>query len=410
MSFAIAKQPVFDKEGEVFGYEVYLRRTDSPERYPKDVPYNKATFIITELIAELGIKKLPKGKRIFVNVTLDSILNKVLDLLPAEKVVFEIIPPQIDVGKTLINSILKRIDELTERGAMIAVAEQLYTERFTELSRKAHMVEFTMQAVDEKKVVMVKRDNKKVLITRIETEKDYRRAVLLGDLFEGNFLGRPSVVKEIEIVPFLRGTLMKMMTSLNSANDIRDFAKIIASDVGMSVKLLRFVNSAYSTGGSDIKDILQACTYLGMENLKKFTLLVAASDYIAVKDPYLWKKSMIRATLAEEIAKRINPSIANEAYLAGLFSLIDKILGVDKIEFLSEMHIDREIIDAYMGVNEELNAILQKAYALEEALEVGGNRLDEVVEEFASELGVTPQEVRDFLSGARAKAEEVLKI
>jgi len=72
MSFAIARQPVFDSEGEIFGYEVYLRRTDNLESYPQDIPYNKATFIVAELIGELGVKRISEGKKIFVNVTLDS--------------------------------------------------------------------------------------------------------------------------------------------------------------------------------------------------------------------------------------------------------------------------------------------------------------------------------------------------
>ncbi len=410
MSFAIARQPVFDKEGEVFGYEVYLRRTDDLEKYPEDVPYNKATFIIAELIAELGIKRVSDGKSIFINVTLDSLLNKVLDLLPAEKVVFELIPSQIDVGKTLINSILKRIDDLKEQGAMVAITEQLYSGKFVELLHKAHMVEFTVSSVDEGKASAVRRNNKKVLITRIETDEDYQKALPLGDLFEGNLLGKPTIVKEFEIAPFLKSTLMRMIAALNTVQSIKDFAKIIASDVGMSAKLLRFVNSAYFAKRKEIKDIVQACAYLGMENLKKFTLLIATNDYVAVENPYLWKKSLIRAILAEELARRENPQIANEAYLAGLFSLIDRILGVDKIEFLREVNIDKEIIEAYTGANEELSTILQEAYILEEALEIGGSRLDRVVEEFSSKLNMNPYELKNLLLDAQMKAEEILKI
>ena len=410
MSFAIARQPVFDKEGGVFGYEVYLRRLDNLDKYPEDIPYNKATFIIAELIAELGINRVSEGKRILVNVTLDSLLNKVLDLLPIDKVVFAIIPSQVDVGRTLMNSILKRIDDLREQGAMVAITEQLYSGKFVDLLHKAHIVEFTVISVDEGKASAVKRNNKKVLITRIETEEEKEKAFSLGDLFQGNLLGRPTVIKEFEIAPFLKSTLMRMIGALNTVQSIKDFAKIIASDVGMSAKLLRFVNSAYFSRRKEIKDIVQACSYLGMENLKKFTLLVATNDYVAVEDPYLWKRSLVRAILAEEIAKRRNPQIANEAYLAGLFSLIDKILGVDKIEFLKDVNVEQEIIDAYTGKNEELKAILEDAFALEEALEIGEPKLDEVVEEFSYKLRMGPGELKNLLFEAQTKAEEILKI
>lgn len=410
MSFAIARQPVFDREGEVFGYEVYLRRSDNLEAYPEDVPYNKATFIVVEILAELGVNRVSGGKRIFMNVNSDSILSRVIDLLPIDRIVFDLTSSQVNVGQALINKILKRIDELKERGAMLAITEELWSGRFIELLERAQIVEFTSKNINEGKVSAVRRNQKKVLITKIESEKDYRKALPLGDLFQGNFLGRPSVLKEFEIAPFLKSTLMRMIAALNTAQSVKDFAKIIASDVGMSAKLLRFVNSAYFMRRKEIKDIVQACAYLGMDNLKKFTLLVATNDYMTIEDPELWKRSLIRAILSEELARRSKPKVANEAYLVGLFSLIDKILNVDKVEFLREVGMDREVVGAYTGENYELNHLLQEACVLEEALEIGGSRLETVVQEFSSKLNVAPSELKNILLEAQAKAEEILKI
>ncbi|MDQ7082849.1 MAG: hypothetical protein Q9N34_07805 [Aquificota bacterium] len=70
MSFVIARQPVFDREGALYGYEVYLRRSDDLDRYPEDVSYNKATFIVAELIGEIGIDRISEGRPVFMNVTL----------------------------------------------------------------------------------------------------------------------------------------------------------------------------------------------------------------------------------------------------------------------------------------------------------------------------------------------------
>jgi len=410
MSFAIARQPVFEKNGEVYGYEIYLRRSDDLEHYPQDVPFNKATFIMAELVSELGVKRVSDGKKIFINVTLDSLLNKVLDLLPKDYVVFELIPSQMEVGRTIYGNILKRLDELKEEGAFIALTEELYSGKYVDLLHKAHIIEFTVKSIDEDKATAVKRNKKKLLISRIETEKEYEKAYALGDLLEGNYLGKPQLVKEFEIAPFLKSTLMRMIAALNTVQSIRDFAKIIASDVGMSAKLLRFVNSAYFARRKEIKDLVQACAYLGMENLKKFTLLIATNDYVSVENPYLWKRSLIRAILAEEIAKRVRPELINEAYLAGLFSFIDKILGVDKIEFLREVNIDQEIIDAYTGANEELSQILQDAYILEEALSQNGEKLDKVVEKLAPSLRMESFELKNKVLEAQTMAEEILRI
>ncbi len=410
MSFVIAKQPIFDREGSLFGYEVYLRRSDSLDRYPEDVSYNKATFIVAELIGEIGIDRISAGKPIFMNVTLDSVLNKVLDILPLKRMVFQVMHARAEIGQSIYQNALRRIDELKEKGSTFSIKEEFYSSKYVDLLNRASIVEFSVSSVDENKASAVRRNGKKVMITKVETEDDYAKVKHMGDLFSGNLLGPPAVVKEFEIAPFLKSTLMRMIGALNTAQSIKDFAQIIASDVGMSAKLLRFVNSAYFAKRKDIKDIVQACAYLGMENLKRFTLLVATNDYAAVENPELWKRSLVRAIIAEEIAKRVNPKLTNEAYLVGLFSLIDQILGVDKVQFLREVNVDRDIIDAFTGKNTELLEILQDVIRLEEALQEGGDKLTDLVNTLSNKFRMQPFDLKNKLLEAQEKAEEMLKI
>ncbi|MDQ7037744.1 MAG: HDOD domain-containing protein [Aquificota bacterium] len=410
MSFVIARQPVFDREGALYGYEVYLRRSDDLDRYPEDVSYNKATFIVAELIGEIGIDRISEGRPVFMNVTLDSILNKVLDILSLERMIFQITPSRTEIGQSIYQNALKRIDDLREKGSQFSVKEDFYSSKYVDLLDRASIVEFGVSSIDENKSSAVRRNGKKVMITKIEKQEDYERTKHMGDLFSGNLLGPPSVVKEFEIAPFLKTTLMRMIGALNTAQSIRDFANIIASDVGMSAKLLRFVNSAYFSKRKEIKDIVQACAYLGMENLKRFTLLVATNDYVAVENPELWKKSLVRAIISEEIAKRLKPQLTNEAYLVGLFSLIDEILGVDKVQFLKEVNVDQEIIDAFTGKNEDLMEILQDAIRLEEALQEGGDKLSDLVNLLSAKFKMQPYDLRNKLLEAQEKAEEMLKL
>ena len=410
MSFVIARQPVFDREGKVYGYEVFLRRAGDLEHYPEDVSSNKATFIVAELIGEIGVERLSEGKKVFMNVTLDSILNRVLDLLFLDKMVFQIIPSKTEIGQSIYQNALKRIDELKEKGSIFSVKEEFYSSKYLDLMERSSIVEFTASSVDEGRAGAVRRNGKKVMVIKVETEKDFSKVKPLGDLFSGNFLGPPSVVKEFEVAPFLKSTLLRMIGALNTAQSIKDFASIIASDVGMSAKLLRFVNSAYFARRKEIKDIVQACAYLGMENLKRFTLLVATNDYVAVENPELWRRSLIRAMVAEEIAKRLNSKLTNEAYIAGLFSLIDEILGVDKVEFLKEVNVDQSIVDAFTGKNQELSGILEKATLLQEALGEGGEALDKAVEDVSEKLGMDPSDLKTILFEIQERAEELLRI
>jgi EAL and modified HD-GYP domain-containing signal transduction protein len=203
----------------------------------------------------------------------------------------------------------------------------------------------------DKRIEQLKAICKKIIATRIETKEQYEKALKVGDFFEGNYLESPYILKEFEIAPYLKTTLLRLISVVRSAQSTKEIAEFIFYDVGLTAKLLRFVNSAYFSSIQEIKSVEQTCSMLGLENLKNFIFLLAMNDYISVENPTLWKKSLVRALLAKSIVERIAPGLEDAAYLAGLFSLIDEILGMGKISFLKDIHMDKLIIDAYTGEN-----------------------------------------------------------
>ena len=419
MSFAIARQAIFDKEGKAFGYEIYLRRTDDLEKYPKDIPFNKATFIVSELLVEIGVEKVGEGKRVFINVALDSVLNKTLEILKGDKLTLQLIPPQVSIGKVTYPNILKAIDRFKEKGALISVTDSIVNNGYEEVVEKADILEVSIKKYSHDMIKDFKSKGKLIMFTFIEKEKEFKQALELGDLFEGRYLGDINIVKKFEIAPFLKSTLMRLLAVMNVADSVKEFAHIISSDVGMTTKLLKFINSAYFSPATEIKSIDQACSFLGMDNLKKFILLVATNDYVSIENPILWKKSLRRAIIAEFIALRTAPDLKNEAYLAGLFSLIDEILHVDKIAFLKELRINQEIIDAFTGKNERLAKILKYASALEDIIgfQVTGPQVTQtpggehdILFTISNETGIPVDELQNAIQDAVSKADILIKI
>ncbi len=410
MSFVIARQPIYDRAGNVFAYEVYLRKKSEMDKYPPDVPFNRATYILAEILSEFGLHRAGSGKRVFMNVSLDSVLNKTLEILDPKLIGFELILPQIEIGKTVYENVLKKVDEVKQKGIVIVLNEKLYSSKYLELFKRSDIVEISSKNLSEDKAEAIKRNNKKLLVSMIETEDEKQKALQFADYIQGNLLGEPQVIKEFEIAPFLKSTLMRLISALNSANSLKEFAQIIESDVGMAAKLLRFVNSAYFVRRKEITDIYQACSYIGMDNLKKFILLLATNDYVVVENPELWQRSLARAIIAEEIAKKINPSLKNEAYIAALFSMIDEILNVDKIEFFKETGVDEKIIKAYTGEEKLLGEILSIAVALEDAYHRGNEALSSITEEISEQVGIPAIELEIIVNDAVKQAEDVIRI
>ncbi len=367
MSFLIAKQPIFDKEGRIVAYEVYLRKKGNTLQYPKEVPYNRSAYIIVEILTEHGIDRVGEGKRAMLNVSVDALLNRAFENLPLEKLIFELLKPQIQVGGVTIGQTLKSMGRFKEAGVLFAsYYELLEDERYQKFVEESFFISVDFPHLNDKRIEQLKAKGKKTIVTKIETKEQYEEALKVGDFFEGNYLESPYILKEFEIAPYLKTTLLRLMSVVHSAQSTKEIAEFISYDVGLTAKLLRFVNSAYFSPIQEIKSVEQACSMLGLKNLKNFIFLLAMNDYISVENPALWKMSLVRAFLAKSIAERIAPGLEDAAYLVGLFSLIDEILGVDKISFLKEINIDKLIIDAYTGDNERLRQILDIVSQLEE--------------------------------------------
>jgi EAL and modified HD-GYP domain-containing signal transduction protein len=367
MSFLIAKQPIFDREGRIIAYEVYLRKKGNLIEYPKEVPYNRSAYIIVEILAEHGIDKVGEGKRVMLNVSVDSLLSKAFESVPPEKLIFELLKPQIQVGEVVIGQSLKSMSRFKEAGALFASNyELLEDEHYKKFVEESFFVSVDFPHLNGRRIEQLKARGKKIIVTKIETKEQYEQALKVGDFFEGNYLESPHILKEFEMVPYLKATLLRLMSIVHSAQSTKEIAEFISYDVGLTAKLLRFVNSAYFSPIREIRSVEQACSMLGLKNLKNFIFLLAMNDYIIVENPKLWKRSLVRALLAKSIAERIAPGLENAAYLAGLFSLIDEILGVDKISFLRDLRLDKLIIDAYTGENERLKQILDIVSQLEE--------------------------------------------
>lgn len=367
MSFLIAKQPIFDKEGRIVAYEVYLRKKDNMLEYPKEVPYNRSAYIIVEILTEHGVDRVGEGKKVMLNVSVDALLNKAFENLPPEKLIFELLKPQIQVGEVVIGQSLKSVSRFKEAGALFAsYYELLEDERYQKFVEESFFISVDFPHLKDKRIEQLKAKGKKIIVTKIETKEQYEKALKVGDFFEGNYLESPYILKEFEIAPYLKTTLLRLMSMVHGAQSIKEIAEFVSYDVGLTAKLLRFVNSAYFSPIQEIKSVEQACSMLGLKNLKNFIFLLAMNDYISVENSNLWKKSLVRAFLAKSIAERIAPELEDAAYLVGLFSLIDEILGVDKISFLKDIHMDKLIIDGYTGENERLRQILDIVSQLEE--------------------------------------------
>ncbi|RMH05285.1 MAG: EAL domain-containing protein, partial [Aquificota bacterium] len=106
----VCKQAIFDHEGKLAFYEVFLQDR-ATGKYPKDMDPLKATSMVIDVLTELGPQKVGGGKLVFVNVPAIFLEASTFDLLSPQYVGIELVENQ-----RLNNNTLEAMKELNKRG------------------------------------------------------------------------------------------------------------------------------------------------------------------------------------------------------------------------------------------------------------------------------------------------------
>ncbi len=105
----------------------------------------------------------------------------------------------------------------------------------------------------------------------VELQVTIERVCILQDLLSSAELRH--MVGSIGELPSLSGTYHALLEALKDTNaSIRDVAKIIEQDMGMSAKVLQLVNSAFFGLAQTVTSLQNAAAYLGMDTLKNLAL------------------------------------------------------------------------------------------------------------------------------------------
>lgn len=121
--------------------------------------------------------------------------------------------------------------------------------------------------------------------------------------------------------------------------DLREVAEVVKLDPGLATKFLQMANSAFYTGES-VSSIEEAVLRIGMNEVRKLTLLIGMMDGLACfHDPHpvtridhrhkiewevYWLHSLLTARIAERLAATCSLS-GGKGYLAGLLHDVGKL-------------------------------------------------------------------------------------
>ena len=119
-------------------------------------------------------------------------------------------------------------------------------------------------------------------------------------------------------------------------------------------------------GASGGESLRAALLLLGDRGLRRWASIVAVATLGLDGAPELVVTSLVRAAFCEGVLRELGQhDLAEDGFLAGLFSTIDAFLGQPLAEALGRLPLPGVVSDALLGRNGPIQPILELAFAYE---------------------------------------------
>ena len=365
MSVFVARQAILNRNQNVVAYELLFR--DSPENCFPGVSDGQATArLIMENQLNLGTRHITSGKKALINIGPESLKLDLCEFLPCKDVVIELLETIEPTDDTY-----ELCRKLFHSNYKLALDDFVYSPQWERFLKLVNLIKFDIRLTPLDEIPLVvnklkKHKNIKLLAEKIETDEEYKLARQMGfDYFQGYYFARPAMIEQKDI-HYNYGLVIAIYSEVMKPDpDVKVITGLFELDAALAYKLLRLLNSGVFPLQSQISSLKQALVYLGQARLKKFVSLIVTAHTARDKPIELMQMCVIRARFCELIASKVAKQVQGEAFLTGLFSLLDAILDKPMDLLVDKLPFPDEIKAALTGEKNDLYYILETVKAYE---------------------------------------------
>ena len=335
-----ARQPILDVDGRLAGYELLYRGDGGTES-----PHAATSRVAASALSDLGLRQATGGAPAFINVTTEFLLA--MDPLPfgPEGVVLEIAADRVPDGP-----LLERLGRLRQHGYMLAL------DGYAGQPGADPLVDFATLAKVEARgvgpaglallVTHLRGRGIRPIANGVESHGDHDRCADAGfDLFQGDFVCRPREVVGHNVPTASIGALRLAAGISAGDTGVDELEKAIALDPGLSLRLLRFVNSAAFSLRHQIKSVRQAIVLLGPRTVRQWAMLLLLSGIDEQRGPLLIT-ALSRGSTCEAIARRLGADDADAYFFTGMLSVVDALLDRPMDEAVRDLPLSEDVVAA----------------------------------------------------------------
>ncbi len=357
----VGRQPIYDRERAVHGYEL-LFRADGDANDAGPAPGDLATTqVIVNTFTEFGLDRLVGNRLAFVNVTRPFVVNTMPIPFTADQAVLELLE-NVPADDTVLDGCAK----LTADGYRLALDDFCWEPERLPLLKHATYVKTDVLGQDRAALAMALERTKEAgalaIAERVDDLETMELCAQLGyDLFQGYALLRPDVVSAQSVTPSHLACLQLMARLADPDIAVADVEDVVRTDLALNYRVLRAANAASTGLRRRVESIRDALVLLGLQRLRSWLLLMVLADSGKPNEEQL-STAMTRARTCELVAAEVRGVRPESAFIVGVLSGLDLVLGLpmeavaDRLPLADDLRA--ALVDRVGPLGEILDAVL----------------------------------------------------
>jgi EAL and modified HD-GYP domain-containing signal transduction protein len=359
----LGRQPVFDADLEVVGYELLFRRAGAVTADVSD-PERATADVVVKTFVDFGLESVVGDKLAFVNLPRGFLTGRNPLPFAPEQVVLEILEDVVTD-----QSVLDGVRRLRAQGFRFALDDFTWSEQTEPLIELCDYVKIDVLTYTADELTALVRRLRpfdvQLLAEKVETAEQFELCRSLSfAYFQGYLLSKPTVLTRRSL-DSTRLACLRLLSVLGTANyDVTEAEAAIRSDPGLTLRILRMVNSAGTGLRRTVSSVREAVLLLGPRSLIGWVMLMSMSGSGSGASADNVEVALTRARMCELLAAHaLVPGDA--AFTVGLVSSLDLLLGMSVEEAIADLPLEAEVADAVLHRTGALGSVLSAVLAYE---------------------------------------------
>jgi len=365
----LGRQPILDRGGALCAFELLFRAGVANLAQITD-DADATMQVITRLIGDMGLSAVLGDHTGYVNVDRSVLMSDVVQLLPPERFVLEILETV-----TFDDALFRRCNDLRRAGFRLALDDvSQVCPRLLEFLPCVDIVKIDFIECPRGRLAgligAVRQHGKVSIAEKVETREDHDAAMRAGfELFQGYHFAKPQVLTSRRITPS-RDALLRLMVLLSAAPGIVELEAGLKRIPTLVIQLLRLLSSSAFGLARTVSSMREAIMLVGTRQITRWAqlLLFADGHLDALRSDPLSQMCGTRARFMELAAGRLRPDddrFADAAFMTGVLSLVHVLFGGAVEDIVSTFPIHADIRRALLDRHGELGLLLNATEAAE---------------------------------------------